>query len=109
MGSQYGNMDIGARVRIIGRTVVEKFKRNHADARSSLDYWYRVVSSGDWSTFVELRQVFPSADLVSSYIVFNIGGNKYRLIAIANFEVKTLLVREVLTHQEYDRGGWKKP
>ena len=95
-------------MRIIGRKVVEKFKRNHADARPSLDYWYRVVSSRDWNSLVALRQVFPSADPVDSRIVFNVGGNKYRLISDVNFKAKTLLIRDVLTHQEYDRGGWKK-
>ena len=101
-------MRFGIRVRIIGRKGIEKFKRNRADARSSLDNWYRVVSSRDWNNFVGLRQVFPSADQVGPYIVFNVGGNKYRLIAGVNFDAKTLLVRDVLTHQEYDRGGWKK-
>jgi mRNA interferase HigB len=95
-------------VRIIGRKVVEKFKRNHADSRRSLDNWYKVVSSRDWSNLVELRQVFPSADPVGCHIVFNVGGNKYRLIAAINFKAMTLLVRDVLTHQEYDRAGWKE-
>ena len=95
-------------MRIIGRKVLEKFKRNHADARSSLDNWYSVVSSREWSNFVEVRQVFPTADLAGSHIVFNIGGNKYRLIGGVNFAAKTLLIRQVLTHREYDRGGWKK-
>lgn len=95
-------------MRIVGRKVIEKFKRNHADSRSSLDNWYRVVSSRDWNNFAELRQVFSSGDLVRSHLVFNIGGNKYRLIADVNYKAKTLLVREILTHQEYDRGGWEK-
>ncbi|MGH9470005.1 MAG: type II toxin-antitoxin system HigB family toxin [Terriglobia bacterium] len=97
------------RVRIIGRKVVEKFKRSHADARSSLDNWYRVIRSREWSNLVELRRVFPSADPVGPHSVFNIGGNKYRLIASINFELEMVLIRDVLTHQEYDRGGWKKP
>ena len=56
----------------------------------------------------ELKQVFSSADLVESRLVFNIGGNKYRLIADVSYKASTLLVREILTHQEYERGGWKK-
>lgn len=88
---------------------MEKFKKNHADARSALDNWHRVVSSRYWNNFVELREVFASADQVGPYIVCNIGGNKYRLVASVNFQLKTLLVRDVLTHQEYDRGGWKRP
>ncbi len=96
-------------MRIIGRKVIEDFKRHHADSRTSLDNWYRVVASREWTNFAEMRQVFPSADRVGSYLIFNIGGNKYRLIANANYQAKTLLVRAVLTHQEYDRGSWKKP
>ncbi len=95
-------------MRIIGRRVIEEFKRKHADSRPSLDSWFRVVSSREWSNFAELRQVFSSADQVGSHTVFNIGGNKYRLIAEVNCKVGVLLVRQVLTHQEYDRGGWKK-
>jgi len=96
-------------VRIIGRKVIEEFKRNHADSRSPLDNWQRVVSSRGWNNLAELKQVFSSADLVESHLVFNIGGNKYRLIANVSCKAKTLLVREILTHQEYDREGWKKP
>lgn len=102
-------MSLGVSVRIIGRKAIERFKRSHAGARPSLDHWHTVVSSRDWKNFVELRQVFPSTDQVGPYTVFNVGGNKYRLIAIVNYQVRTLWVREVLTHQEYDRGGWKKP
>jgi mRNA interferase HigB len=103
-----GTSSYGAQVRIIGRKEIEKFKQKHADSRSSLDNWYRVVSSRDWNNLAELRQVFASADLVDSQLVFNVGGNKYRLIADVSYQTKTLLVRQVLTHQEYDREGWKK-
>lgn len=95
-------------MRIVGRKVIDTFKRKHADSRSSLNYWYRVVSTREWRDFAELRQVFSSADHVASHVVFNIGGNKYRLVADVNYKAGMLLVREVLTHQEHDRGGWKK-
>ena len=96
-------------MRIIGRKAIEEFKRKHADSRSSLDNWYRVVASREWNNFAEVREVLASADQVGSRLVFNIGGNKYRLIADVNYKAGVLLIREVLTHQEYDRGGWKKP
>lgn len=95
-------------MRIIGRKEIEQFKRKHADSRSSLDNWYRVVSSREWNNFAELRQVFSNADQVGSQLIFNIGGNKYRLIASVNYKAGVLMVREILTHKEYDRGGWRK-
>ena len=55
----------------------------------------------------ELRATFPSADTVGDLIVFNIGGNKYRLIASIHFNRGKVYVRHVLTHREYDRGAWK--
>jgi mRNA interferase HigB len=55
----------------------------------------------------ELRATFPSADVVGDLIVFNIGGNKYRLIASIHFNRGKVYVRHVLTHREYDRGAWK--
>jgi len=55
----------------------------------------------------ELRVTFPTADRVGDLVVFNIGGNKYRLIASIHFNRSKVYIRHVLTHQEYDRGGWK--
>ncbi|MBX7256508.1 MAG: type II toxin-antitoxin system HigB family toxin [Candidatus Hydrogenedentes bacterium] len=52
--------------------------------------------------------LFPSADIVDHWIVFNIGGNKYRLIASIHFNRYRVYVRHVLTHKEYDRGAWKQ-
>ena len=50
----------------------------------------------------------PSADKVGQWIVFNIGGNKYRLIAVIHFNRGKVYIRHILTHQEYDKGGWKQ-
>jgi len=61
-----------------------------------------------FSNFASLRSVFPSADQVGDLTVFNIGGNKYRLIASVHFNRDKIYVRHVLTHLEYDKGEWKK-
>jgi mRNA interferase HigB len=62
----------------------------------------------DFGTFSELRATFPSADKVGDLIVFNVGGNKYRLIASIHFNRGKVYIRHVLTHSEYDKGGWRK-
>ena len=66
------------------------------------------MTHNNYNDFSELRAVFPSADLVDDLIVFNIGGNKYRLIASIHFNRRKVYVRQVLTHSEYDKGGWKR-
>lgn len=70
--------------------------------------WHRVVERSTFGDSASLRQTFPSADVVGQYTVFNIGGNKYRLIASIHFDRGKVYVRHVLTHQEYDLGKWKK-
>jgi len=59
-------------------------------------------------SFNELREVFPSADMVDNWVVFNIGGNKYRLITSIHFNRGKVYIRHVLTHAEYDKGDWKR-
>src|ERR1700676_3540668 len=92
-------------VRIIGREVLVDFIRRHATARKRLDYWQRVVRAAAWKNFLELRRTFRSADAVDDKIVFNIGGNNYRLVAMVDFTRQTLLITKVMTHAEYDKKG----
>lgn len=61
-----------------------------------------------FTSFDEIRLTFPSADKVGDLVVFNIGGNKYRLIASIHFNRGKIYVRHILTHREYDKGAWKK-
>lgn len=70
--------------------------------------WNKIISGTDFADFVELRNVFPSADQVGNFTVFNIGGNKFRLIALVDYNYKKVFIRHVLTHPEYDKERWKK-
>jgi mRNA interferase HigB len=65
------------------------------------------MQTTSFRNFDELRATFPSADAVDDLIVFNLGGNKYRLIASIHFNHSKVYIRHVLTHREYDRGAWK--
>ena len=66
---------------IISRKALRQFWEEVPDSASALQRWYRIVNETEYRSFVELRQTFPSADKVGDLIVFNIGGNKIRLIA----------------------------
>jgi mRNA interferase HigB len=92
---------------IISRRTLGDFWERHPDSESALLRWYRIVRKTDFRSFNELRATFPSADLVAGLVVFNIGGNKYRLIVAMHFNRRKAYIRHVLTHQEYDQGVWK--
>jgi mRNA interferase HigB len=93
---------------VITRKRISEFGGLHADSKGSLSAWYAIMDKTIFKSFAELRKTFPSADLVGNKVVFNIGGNKYRLIAAVHFNRGKLYIRNILTHAEYDKGGWKK-
>ncbi|MCI0555288.1 MAG: type II toxin-antitoxin system HigB family toxin [Anaerolineae bacterium] len=93
---------------IISRKALIQFWEKYPDSKTSLARWFKVVKTTEFQSFAELREIFPSADKVQGWIVFNIGGNKYRLIASIHFNRGKVYIRHVLMHTEYDRGDWKK-
>jgi mRNA interferase HigB len=95
-------------MRVITRKRISDFARNHPDCANALDSWYRIIKSSTIGNFAELRGAFPSADQVGGLTVFNIGGNKVRLIAAIHYNTQRLYIRYVLTHSEYDRNKWKE-
>ena len=82
---------------------MQRFWERHPDSKNALLRWYKIVQKNDFASFNELRRTFPSADV----IVFNIGGNKVRLIASIHFNRYKIYIRHILTHAEYDKGKWK--
>jgi mRNA interferase HigB len=92
---------------IITRTRLLAFGKKHPDSAESLDRWYRIVKHSNYSSFAELRKTFPQADQVGKFIVFNIGENKYRVIAYIVFAAVRVYIRHILTHADYNKGSWK--
>ena len=70
--------------------------------------WYRTVKRSTWKSIMDVRQNHPHADEVGPFTVFNIGGNKCRLITKIHYRAGMVYIKHVLTHPEYDRGGWKR-
>jgi mRNA interferase HigB len=94
-------------MKIVGEFKLIAFGEGHPPARNPLNRWAEVVEEAAWKSPVEMKQCFGSADMVGRQTVFNIGGNKYRLIAVIEYVLQIVLVKEVLTHGEYDKGAWK--
>ncbi len=97
--------------RIISWRAIREFILAHPEDTGAPDAfarWYDLVRHNRFANFSEVRRTFPSADLIGDLVVFNIRGNRYRLIARFIYEKGRVYVRRVLTHAEYDRGDWKE-
>jgi len=97
---------------VISRKKLLEAARKHRDLAMQLDAWYRTAKAARWESLADVRRVYPHADGVrvreAVYTIFNLCGNRYRLIAEAFFADRTILVRRVLTHAEYSKEEWKK-
>jgi len=93
---------------IITRKRLNEFAATHLATRSALAHWYAIMHKARFANFVQLRQAFPHADQVGKFTVFDIGGNKVRLIAAVHYNRNKIYIRHVLTHEEYDKGKWKQ-
>jgi mRNA interferase HigB len=95
-------------LRVISRRKLLEFAAVHEDAKAALDEWYKVASKAKWQNLAEARATYPHADPVGTCTVFNIREGNYRLIAYLNYRGGRLYVLHVLTHREYDKGGWRR-
>jgi mRNA interferase HigB len=93
---------------VISRKKLKEAAEQHADLEGPLDAWFRISKKASWKSLADVRKTFSSADGVGKWTVFNIKGNQYRLIAEINYVFGRIYIRHVLTHAEYDRGGWKQ-
>ncbi len=99
-------------MRVISLKPLREFWGRHPDAEGPLRQWYRIATRARWTSLRDVRRTYPHADAVrtrggDTLTVFNVGGNKYRLVARVRYDFALVNVRWVLTHQEYARGSWK--
>jgi mRNA interferase HigB len=89
---------------IISKSAINQFIERHPKSRQALLDWYLKTKESGWSSLVDIKRLFRTADYVRNDLyVFNIGGNKYRLIARIVFKVRTVYIRFIGTHEEYDK------
>jgi mRNA interferase HigB len=103
-------------MRVISKKKLKDHWAAYPQTENSLTAWYRTVKNANWRTFADIRSTYRTADPVGKCVVFNVGGNKIRVIAIVHYgmpkndrsytQVK-VFIRHVLTHAEYDANGWK--
>ena len=92
---------------IITKKRIIEARTKHIKSATALDGWYKVIEKNRFSSFADLKKTFNSIDKVGDLYVFDIGGNKLRLIASIHFNRQKLYIRHILTHKEYDEGKWR--
>ena len=94
---------------IISKTVLVDFGAEHADSVDALNKWYSTCRKANWKNLSELKKTFGSVDFVGNdRYVFNIKGNKYRLVAMIFFDIRTMFIRFIGTHAQYDETDCSK-
>lgn len=91
-------------MRIISRKVLKDFWIKYPDAEEPLKTWFQIAKDSDWNQPKDVKKLYRTASILrDGRVVFNIGGNKYRLIVWINFEFKVVYIRFIGTHKEYDK------
>ena len=90
-------------MRVISKRALSDYWESNASAKGHLEEWLAVVRDVEWSNYSEVKSTFRSADMIGRRIVFNIGGNAFRLVCGVSFEAGALYVKFIGTHAEYDR------
>ena len=91
-------------MRVITFRKIMEFSLIYTDADVALREWYKKTQKADWTCFADMKKSFNSVDSVGNgRFVFNIKGNNYRLVAIVLFKMKTVYIRYIGTHRDYER------
>jgi len=91
-------------MRVIAKKILREFWENHADSEDQLKTWYKEADKAKWTSPNDVKSVFPQASILrSGRVVFNICGNKYRLITQINYLRQWIFIRFIGTHTEYDK------
>jgi mRNA interferase HigB len=98
---------------VVSLKPLREFWERHPEAERPLRLWYKTALNAHWTCLQDIRRSYPHADGVrteggQTLTAFNIGGNKYRLIARIRYDYQLVNVRAVLTHAEYDEDDWKE-
>ncbi|VGO20898.1 type II toxin-antitoxin system HigB family toxin [Pontiella sulfatireligans] len=91
-------------MRLLTLGTIKLFWENHADAKFVLKAWVKTVQRAQWCCFADVKKEYSSADVLpGNRVVFNIKGNKYRIVVKIHYNTKFMFVRFIGTHAEYDK------
>jgi mRNA interferase HigB len=91
---------------VISRRTLREFWEKHPPAKAPLAAWFRILETSEFPDFANLKRAFSAADYFAPYTIFNVGGNKYRVIAVVHYRGQRAYIRHVFTHPEYDEWSY---
>ncbi len=95
-------------MRVISPKMLREFRAVHPDARNPLKNWLKTTTDADWESFADVKVSFGKrVDRYKQFVIFDVGGNKYRIIAVIHYNRGHVYLRHVLRHAEYDKDKWK--
>ena len=95
-------------VNVISKPELNGFVAKHPQAERELLAWHKIARASEWGSLSDVRQNFPSADLVGMVLIFNVLHNQLRLITVVSWRSKRVYLKALLTHKQYDRKEWMK-
>ena len=95
-------------MRVISKSTWRSAVAADPSLEGPISEWHKIAKHATWQSLVDVRKVYPHADFVNPYTVFNIKGNSYRLVVKIEYRWQIIFVKRLMTHAEYNRGGWKK-
>jgi mRNA interferase HigB len=95
-------------MRIVSRKAIRDAVVRHSEWNASLNAWCKIAKSADWKNFAEVRNSWRNSDVVGRFVVFDIGHNRCRLIAVIKYRWKMVYIRRILSHAEYDQKDWRE-
>jgi mRNA interferase HigB len=101
------NIRIDSGMHLIAIRELRQAAAQFPDVASQIEDWYQVVKGATWQNLEDVRQTYSSAEAVRNFTVFNIKGNRYRLIVSINYPKQTIYFKYFLTHAQYDKEDWK--
>ena len=89
---------------LIGRGVLNEFKKKYVDSKPHIDSWEKEVEEAQWSTPHDVKKRYPKVSILTKKrAIFNINGNKYRLCVIIDYASKIVLIKKIAIHSKYDK------
>jgi len=92
---------------VISQKRIREAQSKWPSSVTALQHWMKIMQKTDPQNYSELKNLFNSVDKVGDVCVFNVGGNKIRLIAFVRYRAKRVYIRAILDHKEYDKNEWK--
>jgi mRNA interferase HigB len=96
-------------MRIVSRKAIREASAKHPEWSASLNAWYKITKNADWKNSADVRNSWRRSDVVGRFVVFDISHNRCRLIAVIKYQWRTVYIRAILDHAEYDQKDWQQP